>query len=141
MRVFLDGNKVFWVQGTLRKPSGTISSHFEGIWKNRKKSWIFKFFRLKVKEFLYCWKTWKSNFFSISSNPSKCEEMVPDGFRSVPWTQNILFPSRNTLTIYQKKISKPILGPWEADFWNSNFHQFKAAGLMKKWTDLNFIAL
>ena len=141
MRVFLDGNKVFWVQGTLRKPSGTISSHFEGIWRNRKKSWIFKFFRLKVKEFLYCWKTWKSNFFSISSNPSKCEEMVPDGFRSVPWTQNILFPSRNTLTIYQKKFQNRFWGLEKLIFEISNFHQFKAAGLMKKWTDLNFIAL
>ena len=47
--------------------------------------------------------------------------MIPNGFRGVPWTQNTLFPSRNTLTIYHKKISKPILGPWEADFWNFEF--------------------
>ena len=44
MGVFWGGNKVFRVQGTLRKPSGTISFHFEAIWRNRKKSWIFDFF-------------------------------------------------------------------------------------------------
>ena len=141
MRVFLDGNKVFWVQGTLRKLSGTISSHFEGIWRNRKKSWIFKFFRLKVKEFLYCWKTWKSNFFF---DFFKSFKVWRNGSR---WLPKCSLNSKHFISIpkhpnnLSEKISKPILGPWEADFWNSNFHQFKAAGLMKKWTDLNFIAL
>ena len=37
MGVFWDGNEEFWVQELLRKPSGTISWHFEVIWRNRKK--------------------------------------------------------------------------------------------------------
>ena len=49
--MFWGGNKVFRVQGKPRKPFGTISWHFEAILKKSKKSWIFDFFSLKVKEF------------------------------------------------------------------------------------------
>ena len=78
-------------------------------------------------------------FFRFLQIPSKCEEMVPNCFRSVPWNQNTSFPSRNTLTIYQKKISKPILGPWEADFWNFEFSSVWGRRFDEKGSDTSFV--
>ena len=117
----------------------------------------FVVFEKKVFNFFFCSKMPKSLidsltfklkkskiqlFFRFLQIPSKCEEMVPDNFRSVPWTQNTLFPSRNTLTIYQeKKFQNQFWGLEKMIFEISNFHQFEAAGWMKKWTDLHFIPL
>ena len=43
------------------------------------------------------WKMRKSNFFfRFLQIASKWKEMIPDGFRSVPWTRNTLFPPQNT---------------------------------------------
>ena len=45
-------------------------------------------------------------FFRFLQIASKCQEMVPDDFRSVPCTRNTSFPSQNNPTIYQKKFSQ-----------------------------------
>ena len=70
------------------------------------------FFRLKnaqiLNKLLDFWakKFENPTFFRFLQIASKCQEMVPDGFRSVPWTRNTSFPSQNNPTIHQKKFSQ-----------------------------------
>ena len=59
-----------------------------------------------------------------------------------------VFPGLKTLYFHPETPSQFIRKKFQNRFWGlekmifeiSNFHQFEAAGLMKKWTDLNFIA-
>ena len=55
-------------------------------------------------------------FFRFLQIVSKCQKMVPDDFRSVPWTRNTSFPSQNTPTIYQKKFLKTDFGALRSCF-------------------------
>ena len=52
MKVFWGGNEVFRVHTTPQYVFMIIFWHFEGIWKNRKKSSLFNFFGLAGKQYM-----------------------------------------------------------------------------------------
>ena len=80
------------------------------------------FFRLKnaqiLNKLLDFWakKFENPTFFRFLQIASKCQEMVPDGFRSVLWTRNTSFPSQNTPLFIRTKFLKTDFGALRSCF-------------------------